>query len=124
MLINASKTTKSLKRKRWDNGSRTHWGQTQTLETEIEMTDQTLNQHTKMTTAPINTLLARVLSFLSRKQSTKPCLDLSPIDRARLDRGLPASKRLRQDIGVSAEYSRHDARNDVANMCIRNGMPL
>lgn len=88
------------------------------------MTDQTLNHQTEITAAPLKTLLVRIGTFLSGKQSTTPGLDLSPSDRAHPDRGLPASRRLRQDIGVSEEFSRNEALNTVTNMCARNGLPL
>lgn len=88
------------------------------------MTDQTLNQATDITAAPVKTLLARVWSHLTSNQSATPCLDLSPSDRAHLDRGLPTAKRLRQDIGVPERMSRHDKRNNVADLCARNGLPL
>lgn len=88
------------------------------------MSDQTLNQSAAITATPIKNLFSRIKSYFHTSDDVTHCLDTSPSDRARLKRGLPFSRRQRQDIGLSEEYSCHDTHNEVANIAARHGMPL
>ncbi len=88
------------------------------------MTDQTFNQTAETTASRVRSLLAWIVSPISRTASTQRPLTTEPTDRAWYQRELPTSERQCQDIGVREEYSRHDARNNVADICARNGLPL
>ena len=52
------------------------------------------------------------------------CLDMSPVDRARLERGLPLSKRLMCDVGQERDYSCDTVRDDTIDIASRHGIPL
>lgn len=85
------------------------------------MTFQTLNQPAEITTTGIKNLLQRLIAHLTPKNNATASNDMSSSKRVR---GLPMSLRYRQDIGLSEDCSRHDTRNDVANIAARYGIPL
>ena len=88
------------------------------------MTDQTLDRSTELPANRITNLLNRLKLYFTAKADATHCRDMSHSERARLDRGLPLSRRRRQDIGLSEEYRNYDTRNEVANIAARHGIPL
>ncbi len=88
------------------------------------MTDQTLNHPVEITVTPIKNLLLRLVAHFTPANNAASSPDTSSSSDASHVRGLPMSRRRRQDIGLSEEYSHHDTRNDVASIAARYGMPI
>ena len=88
------------------------------------MTDHPLSHAGTVSTIPLAGLLSRLRSFFKRNDAAEPCLDLSPSNRARLERGLPGSDHSWGPAALKHQNSCDAVRDRAINTASRHGIPL